>query len=170
MTPENWSIEQIDALFRLRRDGCTFTHIGLQIGKSRNACIGKWGRLRVAMGAHSVTPRKLLAPGDPRKKRNRKRDRPTPPPHSIEAEGFILKPLPVPRPVNVVGILEVTGCRWATGHDEAIPGGHTFCNEALAPAGHYCLQHASAAVSAYTPQVGRHFTKIPVSLIRSGAA
>jgi hypothetical protein len=62
-----WTEERIALLRRMHRDGCSFSEIGDALGVSKNACIGKAGRLGLEkrrVGARSGSRK----PKDPRGK------------------------------------------------------------------------------------------------------
>ena len=177
----SWTPERIDQLLNMReQEGRAFSAIGDALGITRNAAIGKYQRLREATG-HMPVPRKrileIVSEGKPEFCRelryNTTPKRALMPRHKTPAVstngiGFVLPALapPPPRTGPAVGILEVTGCRWPTGYDEAIPGRHTFCDATKTGNGPYCPFHDAQKVAKPVPVAMRKRTVIPTSLLR----
>lgn len=143
-------------------EGHTFSAIGAVIGCSRNACISKYNRIRVARGIYTRKPRPKLADPvrtEPRKPRVAPRAA-MPPLHVVV--------VPVPAPGLGVSIVDVTGCRFAIADDPALVGGMAFCNQTPEGNGSYCAAHARIV---YTkppkPGTAKRFA-IPTSLLRAG--
>lgn len=168
MTKVEWNDELVNKLFAMAAEGHSFSVIGAAIGCSRNACIGKYNRVRVARGIHTRKPRpkiigsRKLAPSLP-KNAPQVAPRVALPPLRVAVYRF-----PPPRPSQGVGILDVTGCRFAVADDESLVGRVAFCNEAIAGHGSYCSYHASIVYTkAPKPGTAKRFT-VPTSLLRMG--
>ena len=167
MSDPFWTMERIDTLFEMIDvKGYSFGQVARVIGCTRNAAIGKYARVRIARG-HTRTPRKVVLP------RVAKEPKPKAPRPSVAAKAAFTMPAiklaPPPIPTNRVGIVDVTGCKFAIDEDPAVIGGHAFCNAAVDGDHPYCAYHAKVAY--FTPSRGkrphRHRT-IPTSLLRAG--
>ena len=181
-----WTQEMDDQLRKLAIDGWSMSQIAAQLGNglSRNACIGRWHRLKtkdgtlrlpskphsriletVSDGVARISPQ-LLRNTTP--KRRCEPQRPMPKVAKVGL-GFLLPALPEPPRGPAVGILDVTGCKWAVGEDASVPGRHTFCNSET-DSSPYCAYHRAIYVQKPTPkeQVKRYRT--PGALVRAGLA
>jgi hypothetical protein len=160
-----WTMERIDHLFSMARDGKSFGQIAAHIGCSRNAAIGKYQRVRVARGEYMPKQRPrnqvTLANGEtPRRK------------PQLAARCDMPKPLAfVWKPSGPgVGIVEVTGCRYATGDDASVYGGFVFCNDPVDGKSLYCAHHAAIAYTKPPPgNKQKKYRTIPTSLLRMGS-
>lgn len=177
-----WTMERIDRLFVMVKEGFTFLQIGAEIGCSRNAAIGKYNRTRVSRGIHTRVPRnkvialkreerisrELVRNTAPKRVYNRKQREPDVPNDGI---GFLLPALPVPVPMASAGIsiVDVVGCRYPVADDVELVGGKAFCNEALDGHRMYCAAHTKVVFSVPTKSSGgmKH-RKIPTSVLRAG--
>lgn len=155
-----WNIERIDILRRGVAAGKNFREIGLEIGCTRLAALGKWNRLRIREGYKPIPRNVTREDGiSPELKRNTTPKRiytpKTAPPAVPKAGvGFIL-PAIVPAiqyTGPAVGILDITGCKWAVGEDAGLIGSHAFCNAPRKPGdSRYCPHHAAMAKGAVPP-------------------
>lgn len=162
-----WTMERIDALFTLAREGKSFGQIAAFIGCTRNAAIGKYQRVKIARGEYTPKsrPRTMitLANGErvakPRKPR-------------VASRCDMQKPIAVAwKPSGpAVGIVEVTGCRYSTGEDPEVYGGLVFCNEPVDGERSYCAHHAAIVYTkpSSTPKA-KIYRTLPISLLRMGA-
>jgi len=175
-----WTPQRIEQLTVLRREGRSFDAIGREMGITRNAAIGKYQRLRQASG-HVPAPRKrileIVSEGKPefckelRYNTTPKRaltTRRNLPGVSKQGIGFLSPALtpPAPRTGPAVGILDVTGCQWPTGYDEAVAGRHTFCDAPKDGKGPYCPYHKTLSIAKPVPAAKRKRFIIPTSLLR----
>jgi len=148
-----WTEEETTRLFELFKEGKSFSEIGRTIGRDRQACIGRYHREMVKRG-HVPTPRKrVLNDGTVEK---RKYTRAIPEPQVAAAGvGFLL---PAIAPViqqrgPLVGLLDVTGCKWPVAEDASLIGGQAFCNCPRDGKSSYCAEHAKRAVNPVTKPV-----------------
>ena len=137
--PYRWTPERIDRMRELLDKGVSFGLIAKELGCTRNSAIGKAHRLGIRTGRYPP----VTAP-----KRPPTRQKPSQPPlsgiFSLRAISprRLVKPPPV-APLGIpVGILDVTGCRYAVGEDAKTPGRFKFCNAATAPETSWCDFHA----------------------------
>lgn len=180
MKDEPWTPEAIDLMMKLVAEGHSMGEVGIALGRSRCSIIGKVQRERLKRG-HVPIPRKpiLVTLADGSKRLSPQALRNTTPKRACEPQrqmpgvstkgiGFLMPALtpPPPRTGPAVGILEVTGCQWPTGYDEAIPGRHTFCDAPKEGKGPYCPFHAAANVAKPVPAHERKRTIIPVTTLR----
>jgi hypothetical protein len=164
-----WTMERVDKLFELVRKGFSFSQIGAAIGCSRNSAIGKYNRTRVSRGIHVRKPRKpvpvLVSGGDtPTKPFARRR------PKVATIAGVVLPAIVPPTTSGErVGIVEVTGCRYAIEDDADVIGGKVFCNAMTEEHRSYCAYH-SRIVYTVPPKCAkqRKYKTIPTSLLRMG--
>jgi hypothetical protein len=135
-----WTIERIDTLVRMEADGHSFGQIAAHLGCSRSSAIGKHHRLMVARG-HVPTPRQRTNDA-PRKKRAPAA------PAAPGPVGLMLPALAAPVQYSdpAVGILDLTGCKWAVERDEALVGSYAFCNGHKESGSPYCSRHKAQAV------------------------
>lgn len=134
-----WTIERIDILRQRKAEGKSSGFIAREIGATRNAVIGKWIRIRAREG---YIPKPKLRNMDAPKPKARPR---------LAASAGILLPAVAPPPRGpAVGILDVTGCKWAIGEDASLPGGHAFCNHHKAENSPYCAYHKRKAIAPYS--------------------
>lgn len=152
-----WTDDVIAKLKLLHAEGLSSSQIGLEIGTTRNAVIGKVHRLKLNVGRVKRTP-------EPRKRRPRppamprvriaatRRQRGDPNPGASSAFGR--KPMPahveafpaiVATDVPRLTLLELTEhtCKFPIGDPKHADFG--FCGEALATLGPYCPVHAARA-------------------------
>lgn len=181
-----WTDETIERLLALVAKGYTFGQIALELGCSRNAAIGKFQRVRIARGIHTPTPRKtfleriasdsqrispeLLRHTTPKRAWTPQRPQPK---VATVGVGFTLpaiRPAPKPARTSTVGILDVTGCKWAVGEDASIPGRHTFCNDPLKDGSAYCAAHARENVATYSKELIRTTIKSALKADKPRAA
>lgn len=133
-----WTDAKIATISRMWAEGYTSTVIGTQVGKSRNAVIGKLGRMGLIGDPDSNRNRALIRTNANRKRKEvrQRTAAPVEPPKP--------KPAPVAKPVNPDGILITdltnTTCRWPV-HD-TLPG--RYCG-AHTDAGSYCEHHTARA-------------------------
>lgn len=137
-----WTIERIDILRRRKAEGKSSGFIAREIGATRNAVIGKWIRIRAREG---YIPKPKLRNMDAPKPKARPR---------LAASAGILLPAVAPPPRGpAVGILDVTGCKWAIGEDASLPGGHAFCNHTLKDGSPYCAYHTKQAIAPFSREL-----------------
>ena len=175
-----WTPETVDLMMQLVAQGRSMGEIGIALGRTRNAIIGKVQRERIIRG-HVPIPRKpilvTLADGSkrlsPQALRNTTPKRVCEPRRampgvSTQGIGRILPALtpPPPRSGPAAGILDVTGCRWPTGSDETIPGTHTFCDATQDGKGPYCPFHEAQKVAKPVPMADRARARMTVSQLR----
>jgi len=160
-----WTMERIDHLFSMARDGKSFGQIAAAIGCTRNAAIGKYQRVKIARGEYTPKSRPrenvTLANGEPRRRKPQ-----------VAPRADVVKPIAVAwKPSGpAVGIVEVTGCRYSTGDDPSVYGGMVFCNEPVDGTRPYCAHHAAIAYAKPVPSAkNKKFKTIPISLMRMGA-
>lgn len=161
---EFWTMEKIDRLFVMVREGYSFSLIGAEIGCTRNAAIGKYNRTRVARGVHTRKPRPKIVSTE-------SAPRPHKPAVAPQVALPVLRVVEAPRPPRGIGvsIVEVSGCRYAVEDNPSLVGGMSFCNDPVEKGGSYCAAHARIV---YTkppkPGTAKRFM-MPVSLLRMGA-
>ena len=169
MSASFWTMERIDQLFdMIDVKGHTFGQVALAIGCTRNAAIGKYTRVRYSRGIPAKAPRKAVLKPVAKEPRKPKAPRP-----SVAAKAAFVMPkiviLPPPIPTTRIGIVDLTGCKFAIAEDPELAGGHAFCNAAPDGDHPYCAYHCK--VAHFTPsrskRAHRHRT-IPTSLLRAG--
>ncbi len=165
MTPFAWTDDRITAMRNMLAEGHSAAAVAAALGVSRNAVIGKvmrieqstnerWARrTRTKRGPRNVqqpdavrAPRKIPAPLAP----------------SVNVLP-LLKPLPAMKPTpkpaiayvpgKPVGILDVTGCRWAVGERADVIGKHVFCNARKVGGTEYCAFHDQAKSAPYSEKL-----------------
>lgn len=160
---EFWTVERIDKLFAMVSEGHTFSSIGAVLGCSRNACTGKYNRIRVARGIYTRKPRpKIITTERAPPSKPKVAPRAAMPVMHIVAQ-------PVQAECNSgVSIVDVVGCRYAVVDDPGLVGGMAFCNHPVEGHGSYCADHARI-VYTKPPKPGavKRFT-MPTSLLRAG--
>jgi len=146
MLNKPWTPDEISRLFDLIKEGKSFSQVAPEIGRSRSSCIGIYHRELVRRG-HVPTPR----PRSPRADTVEKRAyTPTIPKPQVPRAGvgFLLPTVaaPPPRTGPAVGILDITGCKWAVAEDASLAGGHAFCNAPRDGKSSYCSHHHAKAI------------------------
>lgn len=183
-----WTTEEDELIVKMVRDGMTMAQIAAMFpGRSRNAVIGRYRRIREARGeptnstgvvrvrrsfldrisndADRISPQ-LLRNTTPKRRCEPRRAMPK---VAKVGVGFLLPALPGPSRGSAVGILDVTGCRWPVGEDVNVAGRHTFCN-AETDGSPYCAHHHERLKQKPVPKSERTYFRMPISLIRAGAA
>jgi GcrA cell cycle regulator len=127
-----WTGEQDDRLRKLRADGVPFTEIGTTLDVTRNAAIGRAGRLGL-----------LTKRGAP-KPRNRSPNRPKVEPR-ISKQRLAMKrkdKLACPAPAGTKSLLDLApgDCRWPFGERP-----YTFCGARAVAGSSYCARHMGIA-------------------------
>jgi GcrA cell cycle regulator len=161
-----WTTARIDLLRKLKGDGLSSSEIGVELGITRNAVIGKAARLGIGGGQAKGAQReaKHYAPkagpvfqinfGHLRaqKAARQRGERPAPPP----------PPVLTTRPCSILELTSAT-CRWPMGEPDE-PGFH-FCGSAPRDGKPYCGFHCGIA---YRPVAAR--TRSPFIPPRGAAA
>ena len=138
-----WPVDKTDLLRQLWAEGKSCYAIGIQLGISRNAVMGKVRRLDLERRREQpkpYTPRQKPAKRAHRATGNHQGIRIVPKPTLPSLTR--LKPLRLPliEPISGgVTILEATGCKYATGQDDKHR--HIFCNADTAPNSSWCPFH-----------------------------
>lgn len=163
MSTEFWTMERIERLFAMVMEGASFSVIGAELGCSRNACIGKYNRTRVARGVHTRKPRpktiSLEAVPRPQKPAVAKR---------VAAPMLKVVAPPAPPPGEGVSIVAVSGCRYAIADDPSLVGGMAFCDAATENGASYCQHHARIVYTKPAkPGIVKRFI-VPIALLRMG--
>jgi GcrA cell cycle regulator len=153
-----WTDERVETMRDLLAKGWPCGKVAAHLGCSRNAVIGKAHRIEASegikltrrTGTKTGPHKRVLAPGAAyRKPRAEPRRTPR---SSDDNRGALLIPAKPAKPAYVpgtpVGILDVTGCKWAVSESPDVIGRHLFCNAPKAE-GHdrYCPHHAEMNVS-----------------------
>lgn len=146
-----WTPEIIDKMFELADKGYSLALIARELGCTKNCVVGKYARERRNRGI--PIPQSPRRPAVVIKQRNHRPSKP-------RKAAFVLKVVPSvvitpktpprPRRKSTVGILDVTGCKWAVGEDDAVIGRHTFCNAATDNGHSYCEEHRRENVASYS--------------------
>ena len=169
MTVPFWTDERVEELKCLLKEGLSCSQIGRKLGCTRNAVIGKAHRIQHATGVRLMNEKPRRVPGSPiagcKPKRPYTR-RSVAPSLASDTGGFVMPvavlPPPAPLPVadtsRACGIVDLTGCRWPVGHDDATIGGHIFCN-AEKHDERYCAVHADASRAPYSRELIRKTIK-----------
>lgn len=138
-----WTAERIAEMHRMAEQGLSASQMARALGCSKNAVIGKLHRVKIRLGEKPA--RKY--PSSPYKSGSApKRSRQELPKLVIEA------PPPAVIPGAPCGILDVTGCKWAVGFDEALIGKHVFCNSPKHDE-RYCEFHVKESVASYSAEL-----------------
>lgn len=137
MTPQPWTIEQIDALRAMWAAGKTCEQIGMALHRSRSMIAGKVRRLNLERRtpAHSANIRWANTPRAPKQKTGgfRLTDRTKPHHRRAPSKLAVLEaPGSVPVPLT-----ERTGCCYPTSEESP----HLFCNAAVEGERSYCEFH-----------------------------
>ena len=149
-----WTAEQDARLEEMVKAGKSHSEIAAELGKSRNATLGRWHRILYKRG-YIPNPRIRVADGmGPELARNttpKRVYRPKIPAPAVASAGvgFVMPTLAiVPQQRGpAVGILDVTGCKWPMEEDASLAGGHAFCNAPRKDGKPYCVEHAKRARS-----------------------
>jgi len=154
MTVIPWTDEETNRLFELVKAGMTFSAIAREFpGRNRKACLGRYHRVLIKRGHIPNFRKRVLDDETPELMRNTAPKRAyrakIPAPAVPKANvGFLLPAiLPKPRKGPAIGILDVTGCRWALAEDASLAGGHAFCNAPQKDGRPYCAEHCEKARS-----------------------
>jgi GcrA cell cycle regulator len=157
-----WTDARVEQLRQLHAEGMAFSLIGIQLGISRNACIGKAQRLGLDARPHfNNAPVRKLAPEE-RAERARMRREAVQRRYRAKMHGVSLpaEPLPAPAPVPLecrpCSLLELSRdrCKWPIG-DPGEPS-FVFCGGSPSAGKPYCGFHCSIAYKA-PPLRGRVF-------------
>lgn len=144
----DWTAEEIGQVFALAEAKNSMSVIAKQLGRSRSAVIGVYYRERQKRGTlPPITPRKVL----------------------LQALENTVPVCILPKGPGI-GILDVTGCRWPTGEDDGVPGGHTFCNCARRDGSSYCAEHSKARVAKGSRETIRQTIRSSLHLVRKARA
>lgn len=164
-----WTMDRIDQLFdMIDVKAMSFGQVALVLGCSRNAAIGKYSRVRYARGIPAKAPRKAVLTPAAKSPRQPRAPRP-----SVAAKAAFVMPKivvqPPPIPTTPVGIVDLTGCKFAIAEYPDVIGGHAFCNAAPDGDHPYCAYHFKVAYfkPSSSKRAHRHRT-IPTSLLRAG--
>jgi GcrA cell cycle regulator len=135
-----WTDTKIDTITRMWAEGYASSIIGQTVGKSRNAVIGKLGRMGL-MGDPKRNRARATARMQANKRRKEARVRGTVP-VTAPAPVKPLRATPAPIEGILLEALTRTTCRWPV--TEAAP--HKFCGQ-HSETGRYCPHHEHRAVS-----------------------
>lgn len=149
-----WTADEDARLEELVAAGKSHTEIAAELGKSRNATLGRWHRILVNRGhipsfrnrSSETGAGEALRNTTPKRVYRRKIPEPALPAAGV---GFLL-PAIVPAPSYTEGsgvaITDLSGCKWPLREDASLTGGFAFCNDAKKdPACPYCAHHAKLA-------------------------
>lgn len=128
----DWTQERVAILIRLWNNNLTCAAIAAEIGVTRNAVIGKAGRIGLPSRPNPIK----WGDGTPRPVR----------PRVARLKPVLTTPLtPMPKPVRnfAIHMGKVTECRWPGG-DPKEPGFH-FCEAKTEPGRPYCQHHCERA-------------------------
>ena len=149
-----WTPEEDARLWELVAAGKSHSEIAIDLGRPRNATLGRYHRILVKRGHIPNFRKRTITDTSPEALRNtapkrvyrRKIPEPALPAAGV---GFLLPALAiVPQQRGpAVGILDVTGCKWPVGKESGVAGSHTFCNCPRKAGKPYCAEHAKAARS-----------------------
>ena len=178
-----WTPEQDETLKKLLLENYSMSQIGRVIGCSKNACIGRWHRINPDKSIYlpRAPRRPILETLEDGTRINPQLLRNTTPKRRCEPRrampkvakvgvGFLLPSLPEPSRSSAVGILDVSGCKWAVGEDPAVYGRHTFCNHETDGKSPYCAYHRAVNVRPKVEAAKTERFRTPISLIRAGVA
>lgn len=156
MTPRPWMPEEDARLFEMVAAGKSHSEIAREIGRTRDATLGRYHRILVKRGhipnfrnrvSHSedISP-ELLRNTTPKRAYHPKIPAPKVASNGV---GFVMPTFAIvpARTGPAVGILDVTGCKWAIGEDATLPGRHAFCDEPRKAGKPYCAHHCKQAKS-----------------------
>jgi GcrA cell cycle regulator len=139
--PKRWGADEIKAIRRLARAGCSSAQIAAEFGATRNAIIGICHRQGIPLGGSDPCPKRRAACSNAKnvlkaaQKRKEARQRLTAP---LVVE--MPEPAPARKPVPSEGILlealTKSSCRWPFGDHAPFK----FCG-AHADCGPYCPEH-----------------------------
>jgi len=188
MVLKEWTQKEIDQIFRMVSEGFSMSQIAATLeGRTRNAVIGKYMRVRMSRLGYTPTPRgpngkqlselidepvrispQLLRNTTPKRACEPRRPMPK---VAKAGVGVIFKaPLVEPPKDGAVGILDVKGCKWAVGENPKIYGGHVFCNHETDGKSPYCAYHHKQGKAQPIAKGAVKRFKVPTSLLRAGAA
>lgn len=196
-----WTDDKIETLRAMHRDGHTCREIGMVVGATRNAVIGKLHRLGISKpsavdhwtaerlatlrtmhveGAsyEEIAEATGFCVGSCRTKASRiglasrgnihyRQPRSTNKPRGFRPR--LVEGLAAPSTDHAVGILDVTGCKWAVTPDNCDKGGHLFCNHQVDENSPYCAYHAELNRAKPVPRGEFKRSVIPTSLLRAVA-
>lgn len=149
----NWTQEQRDQMIALWDNGArSYSEIARIMGVSKNSVVGRMRRekrLRDLPVMHQFSHKTRGA-----KKPTFNKHQPKPRRKRV----IDLPSIPPPDFSSAVGIVEVTGCRWAVGYNPEIPGGHLFCNHGTDEGQSYCEFHMRENVASYSRKLIRKTT------------
>lgn len=179
-----WTEEEDQIITKMVYGGKSMAQIAAMLpGRSRNAVIGRYRRIREARGEPtSSTPRRAILETvsddadriSPQLLRNTTPKRVCEPRRAMPkvakvGVGFLLPALPARSSSPAVGILDVTGCRWPVGEDVSVAGRHTFCNSET-DGSSYCAHHHELYKQKPVPKSEVKYFRLPIPLVRAGAA
>lgn len=152
--PRTWTPERVETLKALHAAGKMYSEIAEVLGVTPKAARNYAEKIKLPRresGSHFNPARVRSAPRAPRAFKPRLVDMTAP---SLDL---------------AVGILDVTGCKWAVGENEATPGRHLFCNHATEENAAYCPYHSALNVARPVPVAQRKRFIIPTTLLRAVA-
>jgi len=169
-----WTAERIEAMTKWLEEGLSCSEVARRLGCTRNAVIGKVHRIEHERGIRLTRERPntartgIAASRPPGFKRPYVRrigkpslagisrglaDLDPAPLFPASVLPSLPGPTPPPPPGNHVGILDVTGCRWAVGEDDGVIGRHLFCNAPAADGCSYCAAHEEERTATYSARL-----------------
>lgn len=182
----DWTEDKIEEMIALLAAGKSASYVGALFGCSRNAIIGKHQRERVKRGfiparrseriLEHIATEETVSPELKRNSTPKRIYRPTKatPEVSTVGLGFLLpameKPSSKPAKAPRVGILDVTGCRWAIDEDSKVIGSKVFCNAPQCDGSAYCDAHRAESVADYSRVLIRATVKAALHVMKRRAA
>lgn len=166
-----WTPEIIDRMFKLVEQGYSLALVARELHCTKNCVVGKYARERRKRGI--AIPSKPLRQKLAISKPTQKPTKPRPAAFVIRlATTRPERPNIAPKPArkSTVGILDVTGCKWAVGEDASVIGRHTFCNAATADGHAYCEEHRRENVASYSGDLIKRTIRAAMHANKSRAA
>lgn len=137
-----WTDEETERMLGMVKEGKTFREIGVELGRNRLSCLGRYHRMMIKQG-HVPEPRKWV-PGAREPAASRVPSLAASKPENDP--GFIFPAIPAPaRQSKAVGLLDVTGCKWPMEEDASLIGGYAMCNHTKKDGKPYCAYHCRVA-------------------------
>lgn len=147
--PRFWTPERDEVVRRMHADGALFADIGDALGVTWRAIARRTEKLRLPKRGH-VFHWKV------------RRERPRAP-RAFKPRLVDMTP---PSTEGAVGILDVTGCRWAVSSHNVGRGDHLFCNHPVEGQASYCAYHLEMSRGGKEPKVAYKKAPIPTCLLR----
>lgn len=164
-----WNDETVKMLFELAGEGRSVKEIGLILGTTVRSVTGKLHRERRGKAQKNDPAFKVIQTSSASKSvYTRTIPAPT---LATEGVGTILRPIKMRlHKGKLIGVLDVTGCRWPVADNPKVIGGRVFCNAKKRDGSSYCCDHAETNRASYSRELIRQTVKATLHILKKRAA